>query len=116
MTAPQCPLCRLTAMLPEAELPRAGAGKKRKPRKSRGGKDDAAAAWEAVGAAIALLTARRGCSGISRAEILGDVAPERAIVALELLADGLLKALAPGEAGTGVLKDVGLLALREAAR
>jgi hypothetical protein len=63
----------------------------------------------AISAAVALLTRQHSCPDASRAEILDDSDPAEVLEAMEALAGGLLAGALPGDAGTTLLRRVGLL-------
>jgi len=91
-----------------------GEGRRKRRRRAAG---TPSASWDAVGAAIGLLTARHLGIGTGQAEIIGEIPPESVISALEILANAFLHTLLPDEeAATSLLQDFGLMALTEGVR
>lgn len=65
--------------------------------------------WQAVSAAVALLTRRAMRPPVSRAAVLDDLEPGDVLLAMETISDGLLDALAPA-GREQLLKRLGLCA------
>jgi hypothetical protein len=75
----------------------------------------AAADWEGLSAAVALATARLGGTAASRGDLAPDVSPDAILGALLILVTAALREFLP-DAGTRLLRDLGLAAAEEAAR
>jgi len=84
-------------------------GTRRAPRR------DAVIGWEALSAAVALLTAERDGDQDLRARIAQDGSPDELIMGLQVMASAALQVLMPGDRGARALEGLGLLALERAA-
>ena len=71
--------------------------------------------WNAVSTAVALLARQQFAPDVPRQVVLGDVAPDDALVAMETITGVLLAYLSPHDQGALMLERIGLAALEQGA-
>jgi hypothetical protein len=77
---------------------------------------DPAIGWDALGAAVAVLTARQDDAPDLRGSIVRTYPVDRVVLGLEIVASAALTVLMPEDSGARALESLGLLALEKGAQ